>query len=218
MGFGNADAGVRYRQNRAFRRVADGNFHLAAGPVVLDGIGGEVGYDGGQKMGHTGDRDRISLKNQGNVPLLGHGFQFCQSGCGGDAEIHRLHGVISAAFVQTGQLQNILHQTDHSLNFQIDPVRKPAHILRGHHTVFQQFGISGDGMEGGLQFMGNIGSEFPPLLFQLLLFGDIYHQQHHAGDLFAGTDRAGSGLVNSGFQGNGAAAPTAVEGLIQRGL
>ena len=118
------------------------------------------------------------------------------------------------ALVQTGQLQDILHQTDEPLGLGVDIPGEARHIFGADHTGFHQLRVAGDGMQGRFQLVGDIGGEFPALGLRPAFFRHVQQQQHDAGDAAAVFDGVGLHLVLAAQHGEIGLRPVARQGLI----
>ena len=110
---------------------------------------------------------------------------------------------------------------DHALGLGVDLIGKAFFIPRLDHAVAEQFGTARNGVQGGLQFVGNIGGKLAAQALGLFPLGHIHDQQRHARKESLGKDRVGLDAVLAAvFFGNsfGALAPAGGQQQVQHGL
>ena len=193
--FGDANAGIAYGQHRGAVRLGNADADRAVLAVIFDGIVAKIVDNSVEQCRHTGHHGRPSGKGQRHLCLLCCRLQnthdlFCQC-----VEIHFLALGIPCPLVQVGQIDNIVHQRNHSLGLRVDTAGEFLRVLRFHHAVLQQLGITGDGMQRRFQLMGHIGGKLPPHLLSLFLFGDVKDQQGNPRHRPIGNHGAGVELI-----------------------
>ena len=191
---GDADAGIRHRDGGG--AVLRGHLHLygTVGDVILDGVVAEVEDHLIQQPPHADDRGVAAVHRQGHLLLGGGILQVGHGLLTQGQQVHRLrgHGV---PLVQLGQADDILHQRHHAGGFVVDMAHEAGHILRLHHAALNQLGTAHDALQGGLQFVGDVGGELPAVALGVLLLCHVEGQQHCTHRLAVGLDAAHIQLI-----------------------
>ena len=192
---GNADAGVRHRDPGTEGGVLHRDGDAAVWPVVGDGVVAEVIDDLLHDLGHAPHQGPVAPQLGGHLLPLGRRGQLLQHGPCLPVQVHGLPLAQAAALVQTGELDDVVHQPDEPLGLPVDVPGEVGDVLRLHQAVAQDLRRAQDGGQGRLQLVGDVGGELPPQPLPLLLLRHIQNHQHRAGDLPVLLHRAGNDLT-----------------------
>ena len=157
--FGDADAGVLYREKGVVLLLAGPDQDGAVFAIVLDGILDEVLDEFFEQVPVSREQGGFSIAGQGEVVGPGADGEisaaFFSQGC-------QIHGCeFSGEFfvVEFRQTDDVVDQREQAVGIMADLFGYMGHLIRGDHIVLEKFRIAGDGCQGGFEFMGHIGSE-----------------------------------------------------------
>ena len=96
----------------------------------------------------------------------------------------------AAAFIQTGQLHNVIDQREQAGGLVVDAAGKTGHILGLGQTVADHFGVSQYRGQRGFELVGDVCGKHAAGLFGSVLRGDVQHQHDHAANAVIDVHRA----------------------------
>ena len=189
-----ANARVLDRQHHPVPLPGHRDGHMAILLVVFDGVVTEVKNNLRQELFRAVHPLAAPGQGDGNPPLPGRLSQAGHSPFTQGVEVNPLAALLPGrALVQMGEVQDILHQRDQALGLLVNLAGEAPHVLAFHHPLPDDLRIAGDGSQGGLELMGDVGGKVPahPILLLILPF-ELLHLPADAG--LAGGRAEGTGL------------------------
>ena len=202
MGFRDAHAGVGYGQYNRILPVLHCGSDTSPTVIIFDGVIQKIEQNRLMQLGDSGQHGAGTPDVQGDSRQFRGILQFQCRVLQLTEQIHTDPLHIRRTLVQPGQPEDILHQSDQPLGFRINLFIKSRCISPLHQAALQQLRITGDGMQGRFQFVGNIGRKFPAQGFRLLLLGQIQQEHRHTGENAVGFHRPGCRQISALSQGD----------------
>ena len=169
--FGNTDAIVLHAPDDALRRLPKVHMNPSALAGVFHSVIRKIIKNLIEQPVNTPDVPRVLPgKNKIDLLLLRLMLQIFQHFPAHLADIHSLKRQLPAVLIQLGKLDDILHQCFQAGGLVMNPACKFRNILRPHQTVFHDLRIAGNGHEGRLELVGNVGRELSSHLSRFLKF------------------------------------------------
>ena len=126
----------------------------------------------------TGNRSRFSLDAQRDALACCLALQAVAHDITEGGQLHRLKSHRFSAFIQSGQVNDILDERQQPLRFRADLARKRRHVLRLGNAARDDLRVTHDAGQRRFQLVRHIGCKFLPLLLGTLALGNIHDQQH----------------------------------------